>query len=230
MPRRDSSNFVTGNPFLEKSGICFCPQTKILRLFKKEIQRVVPGSRRSRPGHARLTRTWRNGKEEIIREDLYYRLSAFGSRPPARTDGGPDWSTSCSKGSTKRPGTLKSQGSHGVMEKYNWPGSVRELETLFIPSVVSKGKRIRRTCPARICRFRESSEDSNLRLPHPRPNLLLQPNRSSKATGNATSLSAFNPPKAIRSPLARVPFPPKGYDIAYAHAREATNLLEVVAK
>ena len=179
-------------------------------------------------------------RKKSFREDLY-RLNAFGSRPSLRErmEDLPELVDFMLQRLNKKQSTGITEISKAMSVLRSTTGrETRELENaLHSSSVVSKGKRIlARTCPAldKSHRFKESSGDPNLRLPHPRPNLLLR-NRSFQSNRKRHLRFRHNPPKKAIPQSPHVPSSisaEEGYDIAYAHARETsqTNLLEVVEK
>jgi two-component system nitrogen regulation response regulator GlnG len=139
-----------------------------------------------------------------------------------------------------------------ILQQYDWPGNVRELENvLHSSSVVSKGKRIlSKDLPSSLTDILEvgnkerktATEDSTAKPESKKEHAADRvPEKGNEPPDPAFGLEIHATPrgkKLAKGSDAPTPSAPssisakESYDIAYAHAREASqiNLLEVVEK
>ena len=136
-----------GSIFLDEIGnVSENVQVKLLRVLQeKEIDRV--GSECTKKVNVRIiAATNRNLFESVqrgeFREDLYYRLNVIPiDLPPLRhrKEDIPflvDHFLRKKGAEMKKPVTKISQQAIGTLEKYNWPGNIRELENLIERAIV----------------------------------------------------------------------------------------------
>lgn len=249
-----------GTLFLDEIGdMQLQTQTKILRAIQEgEIQRV--GATKVKKVDVRLIAATHKNLEEMVREksfreDLYYRLNVVRIETPPlreRMEDLPELVDYMLQRLDKDQATGTTEISKEAMDllrEYDWPGNVRELENvLHSSSVVSKGKRIltKDLPPSILDRTENLTKASNkekkpTRAPQDTPEEVQPtdsiaepaPTRSESiasqsfgyaATSEENENANIEPPSSISSE--------EGFDIAYAHAREATdrNLLEAVEK
>lgn len=237
-------------------------QTKILRAIQEgEIQRVG-ATKVKKVDVRLIAATHKNLEEMVreksFREDLYYRLNVVRIETPplrARMEDLPELVDFMLQRLNKDQSTGTTEISKEAMDllrKYDWPGNVRELENvLHSSSVVSKGKRIlTKDLPSSIMdRSAKEPKTSSSDL-EPAPELQTEPLEPNQKTSpsptpevspnqyeSTTSQSFGAPSKSDENDNPNLEPPSsisseEGFDIAYAHAREATdrNLLEAVEK
>jgi len=247
-----------GTLFLDEIGDMGLPtQTKILRAIQEgEIQRV--GATKTKKVDVRLIAATHKNLEEMVklkefREDLYYRLNVVRIETPPlrnRMEDLPELIDFMLQRLNKNHTTGTTEISKEAMEilqKYDWPGNVRELENvLHSASVISKGKRIlTKDLPETVLSKAEqnlmpsandlsvdSSKDSDLPSNTPTDKSSPFPQTSVSGTKSVTpSFGESLPQKGNVSAPSSISAN-EAYDIAYANARETTdiNILEVVEK
>jgi DNA-binding NtrC family response regulator len=136
-----------GSIFLDEIGeLPLEAQVKLLRVLQeKEIERI--GSNQTKKINVRIiAATNRNLEKEVaegrFRLDLYYRLNVFPVELPALRQRKEDipllvnhFIAKFSKGKT-RAATDISAGALDTLQKYDWPGNIRELEHMIERSMV----------------------------------------------------------------------------------------------
>ncbi|MFP4282204.1 MAG: sigma-54 interaction domain-containing protein [Opitutales bacterium] len=141
-----------GTLFLDEVGeLPLEQQGKLLRALQEgEIQRI--GENHPRKVDVRvITATNRNLREEVaqkrFREDLYYRLNVFPLTVPSLRERREDIAPLAShfvehyaRRMGKRPPRLTAEG-RAALERYPWPGNIRELQNVIERSVIlSRGR------------------------------------------------------------------------------------------
>jgi DNA-binding NtrC family response regulator len=251
-----------GTLFLDEIGDMGLPtQTKILRAIQEgEIQRV--GATKVKKIDVRLIAATHKNLEEMVkdksfREDLYYRLNVVRIETPPlreRMEDLPELIDYMLQRLNKdqSTGTTEiSKEAMSILQQYDWPGNVRELENvLHSSSVVSKGKRILgKDLPSSLTDILEvgnkerktATEDSTAKSESKEEHAADRvPEKGNEPPDPAFGLISASPrrkklPKGSDAQPPSAPSsisPEESYDIAYAHAREASqiNLLEVVEK
>lgn len=237
-----------GTLFLDEIGDMGLPtQTKILRAIQEgEIQRV--GATKTKKVDVRLIAATHKNLEEMVkskefREDLYYRLNVVRIQTPSlreRMEDLPELIDFMLQRLNKNQSTGTTEISKEAIQfltQYDWPGNVRELENvLHSASVISKGKRIlTKDLPNTVLEQIEkssptpSADDSQEVQPsssvlNKKDKTLKDSNTGPISSFGQSSKNSFDltAPSSISANEA--------YDIAYANARETTdiNLLEIV--
>ncbi len=242
-----------GTLFLDEIGdMALSTQTKILRAIQEgEIQRV--GATRTRKVDVRLIAATHKNLEEMVRtkefrEDLYYRLNVVRIETPPlrdRMEDLPELIDFMLQRLNKNQSTGTTEISKDAMQfltQHNWPGNVRELENvLHSASVISKGKRIlTKDLPDTVLEQIEKSaptlsadDSSSSKEVQPSASILITEDKT-LTDSNTDSVSSFGQsskkPSNVTAPSSISAN--EAYDIAYANARETTdiNLLEIVEK
>ena len=137
-----------GTLFLDEVGeIPMALQSKLLRVLQEgEFERV--GDEKTRHADVRIiAATNRNLKEEVsenrFREDLYYRLNVFPVEIASLRERQEDISVlaahfvelSCKKLNRSRP--RLTQANIMQLQKYDWPGNIRELQNVIERAVIT---------------------------------------------------------------------------------------------
>ena len=242
-----------GTLFLDEIGDMGLPtQTKILRAIQEgEIQRV--GATKTKKVDVRLIAATHKNLEEMVkskefREDLYYRLNVVRIQTPPlreRMEDLPELIDFMLQRLNKNQSTGTTEISKEAVQfltQHDWPGNVRELENvLHSASVISKGKRIlTKDLPNTVLEQIEKSsptppsvDSHSLKEVQPSSSVLTDKGETLKDSNTAPVASfgqSSKNPSDLTAPSSISAN--EAYDIAYANARETTdiNLLEIVEK
>ncbi|QLG47211.1 sigma-54-dependent transcriptional regulator [Costertonia aggregata] len=136
-----------GTIFLDEIGNApLSVQNKLLRVLQeKEVTKV--GSQKSEKLEVRIIAATNSDLEELIakktfREDLYYRLSVVVIKVPPLRERSSDIPLLVVKFARKYGIEYKdrlvriSQDAMGILERYSWPGNIRELENVIQRAVI----------------------------------------------------------------------------------------------
>lgn len=151
-----------GTIFLDEIGnASLAVQAKLLRVLQeKEVIRV--GSQKTEKIEVRIIAATNNDLNELMaqksfREDLYYRLSVVTIKVPALRDRKNDIEPLAKKFLQKYGAEYKdrvvplSDEALGIIERYSWPGNIRELENVILRAVImSNGKVTVKELPDRL--------------------------------------------------------------------------------
>ena len=140
-----------GTIFLDEIGeLPLTIQAKLLRILQnKTIERI--GSTTSIESNARIIAATNKNLQEMVhsktfREDLYYRLTTFPLTIPALKNRENDTiyianyllEKYCNE-FNKKPKTFSEKGHH-VLNEYDWPGNIRELQNIISRIVLLESK------------------------------------------------------------------------------------------
>ncbi len=209
--------------FLDEVGeLSLDLQTKLLRVLQEgEFERV--GSSRTRKVDVRIVAATNRDLAEAVREgdfrkDLFYRLNVFPIQVPPLRERREDipllvWAFVEELGrSTGRRIDTISQGTMDRLERYGWPGNIRELRNVIERSMIlSQGSTLQLVLPE----ARESVLDENLSLDdvqrrHIRRVLEMTGGRISGRGGAADQLGVR--PTTLRSRMQRLGLDPHNRD------------------
>jgi DNA-binding NtrC family response regulator len=141
-----------GTLFLDEIGeLPLAMQPKMLRVLQERTFQRVGGSRTIEANVRVIAATNRTLKNEIekgsFRRDLYYRLNAFHIELPPLRKRRSDISLLCEyfleryAARNHTPLSILDQGASALLENYEYPGNVRELEQLINKLAVQAGGR-----------------------------------------------------------------------------------------
>ncbi len=142
-----------GTVFLDEIGDLSLPiQVKLLRAVQEKVIRPVGGNEDIRVDIRILSATNKNLQEEVIaknfREDLYYRLNVIEIKVPPLRERKGDLKLLAQhfleKYSREMGKAMKKISSYAIdmLNKYDFPGNVRELENIIERSVALSGTNI----------------------------------------------------------------------------------------